>query len=186
LSQVPLVRNFKLGGRVISMAPQSVQLLIGIAVLTLGRRLFWIFVGTAGFLLGTKVATQFPIGGPEWTHLAVALFAGLIGAVFAVFAQKLAVGIAGFVTGGYILAWLFLALGLEGTGWMWPALVSGGIAGAILVLFVFDWALIVLSSLTGAMMVIQATGLNLPMNVLLFLVLLSIGIAIQTLMLERR
>jgi hypothetical protein len=60
---------------------------------------------------------------------------------------------------------------------MWAALVGGGIAGAILVLFVFDWALIVLSSLTG---------LNLPMNILIFLVLLSIGITIQARMLERR
>ena len=89
------------------MAPQSVQLLIGIAVLTLGRRLFWIFVGTAGFLLGTRLATQFPVSGPEWAPLAVALFAGLIGAIFAVFAQKVAVGIAGCVMGVYALASLF-------------------------------------------------------------------------------
>jgi hypothetical protein len=104
LSQIPLVRDFKPRGRIILMAPQSVQLLIGIVVLTLGRRLFWIFVGTAGFLLGTRLTTQFPVGGPEWTPLAVALFAGLIGTIFAVFAQKLAVGIAGFVMGGYTLA----------------------------------------------------------------------------------
>lgn len=168
------------------MAPQSVQLLIGIAVLTLGRRLFWIFVGTAGFLLGIRLATHFSVGGPEWTHLAVALSAGLIGAIFAVFAQKLAVGIAGFVMGGYALAWLFLTMGLEGTEWMWPVLIGGGIAGAILVIFVFDWALIVLSCLTGAMMIIQAARLTLPINILLFLVLLSIGIAIQATMLERR
>lgn len=168
------------------MAPPSVQLLVGIALLTLGRRLFWIFVGTAGFLLGTRLATQFPVGGPEWIPLAVALFAGLIGAIFAVFAQKLAVWIAGFVMGGYVLAWLFLTIGLEGTEWIWPSLIGGGIAGAILLIFVFDWALIVLSSLTGAMIIIQAAGLTLPANILLFLVLLSIGIAIQTRMLERQ
>jgi hypothetical protein len=81
---------------------------------------------------------------------------------------------------------MFLTMGLEGTGWMWLALVGGGIAGAILVLFVFDWALIVLSSLTGAMMIIQAAGLTLPMNILLFLVLLSIGIAMQALIQDRR
>ena len=167
------------------MAPQSVQLLIGIAVLTLGRRLFWIFVGTAGFLLGTRLATQFPVSGPEWTPLAVALFAGLIGAIFALFAQKLAVGIAGFVMGGHSLEWLFLTMGLAGTGWMWPALIGGGMAGAVLVLLVFDWALILLSSFAGAMMITQAAGLTLPMNVLLFLVLLSVGIAIQARMLER-
>jgi hypothetical protein len=88
--------------------------------------------------------------------------------------------------GGYTLASLFLTMGLEGTGLMWPALIGGGIAGAILVLFVFDWALIVLSSLAGAMMIIQAASLTLPINILLFLALLSIGIAIQARMLERR
>ena len=186
LRQFLLGRNFKPRSRISQMAPQSVQLLIGIAVLTLGRRLFWIFVGTAGFLLGTRLATQFPVGGPEWAPLAVALFAGLIGAIFAVFAQKVAVGIAGCVMGAYALASLFLTIGLEGPEWMWAALVGGGIAGAILVLFVFDWALIVLSSLTGAMMIVQAASLNLPMNILIFLVLLSIGITIQARMLERR
>lgn len=168
------------------MAPQSIQLLIGIAALTLGRRLFWIFVGTAGFLLGTRLATQFPVGGSEWAPLAIALFGGLIGAILAVFAQKLAVGIAGLVMGGYTLASLFLTMGLDGPRLMSAALLGGGIAGAILVILIFDWALIVLSSLAGAMMIVQAASLHLPINILLFLVLFSVGIAIQSRMVVRK
>jgi hypothetical protein len=168
------------------MTPQIIELTLGIVVLTFGRKLFWIFVGTAGFLLGTRFGAQFIIGGPEWVPLAVALFAGLIGAIFAIFVQKMAVWIAGFIMGGYTLASLLFTMGLEGTGWTWAALIGGGITGAVLVLFVFDWALIVLSSLAGAMMIVQAASWSQPLNILLFIILLSIGIAIQVHMQERR
>ena len=168
------------------MTPQIIELLVGIALLTFGRKLFWIFVGTAGFLLGARFGAQFSIGEPEWVPSAVAFFAGLIGAIFAIFVQRMAVWIAGVVMGGYTVDWLLSTMGLEGTGWTWAALLGGGIAGAVSVLFVFDWALIVLSSVAGAIMFVQATSLSQPLNILLFLVLSSIGIAIQVRMQKRR
>jgi len=168
------------------MNPQIIQIILGIAVLTSGRKLFWIFVGTAGFLLGSRFGAHFFIGGPEWVPLAVALFAGLIGAIFAIFMQRMAVWIAGFIMGYYTMASLFFTMGFEGTSWTWAALIGGGITGAVSVLFIFDWALIVLSSLAGAMMIVQAASLRQPLNILLFIILFAIGIAIQVLMQERR
>jgi hypothetical protein len=161
------------------MAPEIFQIFIGIALLTMGRRMFWLFVGAAGFIAGSKLAVHFPISGPEWAPLAVALFAGLIGAIFAIFAQKLAVAVGGFVLGSYTVASIIFFVGLEATEWMWVALIVGGIIGSALVLAVFDWALIALSSIAGAMLIVQTGFLKLPMNILLFLIMLSIGIAIQ-------
>jgi hypothetical protein len=162
------------------MAPEIIQILIGIALLMLGRRMFWLFVGAAGFISASKLAVHFSIGGPEWAPMAVALFAGFIGAMFAIFAQKLAVAVGGFVMGSYTAASIIFSLGLEATEWMRVALIVGGIIGSVLVLAVFDWALIALSATAGAMLIVQTGFLELPMNILLFLIMVSIGIVIQT------
>jgi hypothetical protein len=166
------------------MAPEIIQILIGITLLIMGRRMFWLFVGAAGFVTGSKLAVYFSIGGPEWAPMAVALFAGFIGAMFAILAQKLAVAVGGFVMGSYTAASIIFSLGLESTQWMWFALIVGGIIGSILVLAVFDWALIALSSIAGAMLIVQTGFLELPVNILLFLIMVSIGIVIQTRMLN--
>ena len=44
------------------MSPVIVDFIIGIALLAMGRRLFWVFVGSAGFILGMALATHFANG----------------------------------------------------------------------------------------------------------------------------
>ncbi len=66
-----------------------VHLLLGIVLLLLGRRLFWFFVGVAGFLVGMNIAEQFVVG-PPGTNLLIAIVAGILGAVIAIFLQKVA------------------------------------------------------------------------------------------------
>jgi hypothetical protein len=89
------------------------RIVVGIALLTLGRKLFWLFVGVAGFVLGFGLATQFLRGQPDWIVLVIALVAGLVGVLLALFLQRLAVGVAGFIAGGYILINLLNALGWQ-------------------------------------------------------------------------
>ena len=120
--------------------------------------MFWLFVGAAGFILCSEFATRFPIGGPEWAPLVVSLLAGFIGAILAIFAQKLAVAVGGFILGSYTLASIAFSLGIETTHWI--TLVVGGVIGSLLVLAVFDWALIGLSSMAGAMLIAQSGFLN--------------------------
>ena len=155
-----------------------IEIVIGTALLTMGRRMFWLFVGAAGFILGSEFATRLPIGGPEWTPLVVSLLAGFIGAILAIFTQKLAVAAGGFILGSYTLASIAFSLGIETTHWI--VLVVGGVIGSLLVLAVFDWALIVLSSMAGAMLIMQSGLFEHPVNILVFLIMLSVGIAVQT------
>ena len=167
------------------MLPAIANVLVGIALLTTGRRLFWVFVGAAGFLLASSLASEFMSSQPEWVALVVALAAGLIGVVLAIFAQRFAVGAAGFVLGSYALASLFFAVGLEGTGWMWLALLGGGIIALALALIVLDFALIFLSSVAGAGLIVQTIHIDPPMSFALFAVLFGIGVAIQVRMLRK-
>ena len=90
--------------------------------------------------------------------LIVALVLGLIGALLAIFLQKIAIAIAGFVAGGYIgLALSAPILGVLGVRYpgAWIGFLAGGIVGAILLFVFFNWALILLSSIHGAHLVLR-------------------------------
>jgi len=56
----------------------------------------------------------------------------------------------------------------------------GGVGGAIILFFIFDWALIFLSTLTGATLIVQMTAFNLWVEIILFIVLVIAGAAFQT------
>jgi hypothetical protein len=156
---------------------QLFHILAGILLLFVGRRLFWLFVGLLGFVAGITFATQYFSNQPSWMLLAIALICGLVGILLAVFLQKLAIAIGGFLAGG-----LFLQSFVQALGWNIAPLIpfiAGGILGAILLLAVFDWALIFLSSITGAILISRALPLQSPLDLITFVVLLVIGIFVQ-------
>jgi len=155
------------------------RVLVGAALLTLGRKLFWLFVAGIGFVAAITLATRLLHNQPEWLIIVLALFAGLIGALLAVFLERLAIGIAGFLAGGYFALSLVEALGFQVGPVSWLPFVIGGILGAILVITLFDWALILLSSLTGASLIAQSLPLAPPIRILLFAIVLIVGIVIQ-------
>jgi hypothetical protein len=157
----------------------ALRLFAGIAMLFLGRQLFWLFVGAAGFLFGMDIVGALLGRQPEWLILVIALIFGIVGAVLAVFLQHAAVGIAGFLAGGYIvLNWLDV-LGLERGVIVWALFAVGGIIGAILAAALFDWALIILSSFAGAAVIVQIIHLPLLLALGAFAVLVLVGIAVQ-------
>jgi hypothetical protein len=155
------------------------RLVLGLIVLTAGRKLFWLVVGVIGFIVGITLAPQLFGNLPPWVILVIALIAGLVGALLAVFLQTVGIGLAGFVGGGYIAVSLLTILGWQANGLAWLPFVIGGIIGLVLILALFDLALIVLSSLIGASMVVQAINLGRPVSAVLFVVLVILGFVIQ-------
>lgn len=162
-------------------------LLLAIVLLFLGQRIYWLFVGIIGFLAGMNLATHWLAPQPEWLILVVAIVAGLLGAVLAVFFQKLAVGIAGFFAGGHFALLLLPNLGYATSDRF--ALVIffvAGIIAAILAVAILDWALIILSALIGAALLanwaVDAPGIR----ALVFVVLFALGLIVQASMLRRR
>ncbi len=164
------------------MPTALLRILAGLALLTLGRRLFWLFVGLVGFAAGIVLATQF-VQGPEWMVLVIALAAGLVGIVFALVLQQAALALAGFIAGAYVVMAVLPGLGLHAGGpyWAlhWGLVIVGGIAAAALVLGVFEWALIILSSLTGAALIVQTIHPGTLLAAVLFAVLFIVGVVIQ-------
>ena len=155
-----------------------VNVILGSALLVAGRKLFWLFVAAAGFVTGMQLATRFTQSS-EGSAIMIGLVIGLIFALLAIFLQRIAIAIAGFLAGGYILTALAGMLGMDAGASVWIIYVIGGIIGVILVSLLFDWALINLSSLAGASLVVQSLFPQNATGGLIFIVLLIIGILIQ-------
>ena len=68
---------------------------------------------------------------------------------------------------------------------LWPIFVIGGILGAVLLFLIFDWALIVISSLSGASFIVQTVELKHDVETVLFFILVILGIIIQTVLLKK-
>lgn len=162
------------------------RILAGIGLLVFGRKLFWLFVGLIGFASGIQVATRFFPGQPEWMILAIALTAGVLGALLALFLQWLAIGLAGFFAGAYIVTRLLHASGLATSGMDWLLFLIGGILGLILIVILFDWALIILSSLAGAGLITESVHVGHSGALLLFIVLAIAGILVQSRLMKTR
>jgi len=170
-------------------------LIVGFLLLLLGRRLFWLFVAAAGFLAGIAAAPYILPHQGELFTLLVAAVLGIAGALLAIFVQKLAVAIGGFVAGGYLAVVLGAPL-LDGAGIAYPGawlcFLVGGVLGAILMMVFFNWALIILSSLQGAHMIIRGLPVlpRFPMlrhhHPILFVILALIGIVVQASTYRRR
>ncbi len=153
------------------------NILVGVALLLFGRRLFWLFVAGAGFVAGLALASQWFGGKPDVLEFVLALLVGLFGALLSIFMQRLLISVAGFLAGGYILGVLAFAVNQASLNWV--AFLVGGVIGAILVSVLFDWALIVLSALTGATVIIENVPLSQSTSALLFVGLLVLGLIAQ-------
>ena len=158
-------------------------ILVGVILLFFGRRLYWLFVAGIGFLSGLALAPELLPGQPEWLILLAALVAAIVGAIIAIVAQKITIGLIGFVAGGGIGLLLLRKMGLAGEGSGWVAYLVAGIVGLVLILVLFDWALILLSSLAGANLIVTglSTHVHLARNAwfLGLIALALVGIVVQ-------
>jgi hypothetical protein len=165
---------------------EILQVAIGALLVGFGRRLFWVFVAGIGFVVGLNLALRFLPGIEDWVSLGIALLAGLVGAVLVSFLQRLAIGAAGFFAGWQIAMFLIDLLRIDLGNMEWIGGVVGGLIGIVLIAVLFDWALIFLSSIVGAIAIVDVFDLNSTMHLLLLVILAIAGILIQFGWLRRR
>lgn len=154
-----------------------IDVLFGAVLLLAGRKLFWLAVGIIGFLAGAHMATHLLPGNDGLSVIAPALLFGVLGAMLAVAFEWLAVVVVvGFLGGGYFLA-NSLALGPPENSWI--MFLVGGIIGMVLVILAFDWALIGISSLLGATLIVQHLQMGEPARLTIFVCSVVIGVLLQ-------
>ena len=152
----------------------------GILLLFLGRKLFWLFVAVVGFLIGLTYAPQILPGQSETVILAVSLIAGLFGALLAILLQKFAVGLAGLAAGGYIAHYLLQIVTLNVGDYQWLAIAAGALVGAVLAGSMYDWALILLTSGSGAVVITENIPIDMSISAVILVGLTIFGIIAQT------
>lgn len=181
-----------------------IMLPLGLLSLFLGRKLFWLFVGISGFLLGLLIGGVVGIGnGWDWPAiLLVGLLLGGGAALLSIYLQKPMASLAGFVLGGLMAAVLYMLLRFGGDLAMnlmfggpgpetWILFLVGGVAAAVFVWVTYEWALIVLSSLAGALMTFAGLFSFMPFNLpgILYLAILvglaALGIYVQAQMMSK-
>src|SRR5438105_15811116 len=74
--------------------------IVGVIILLFGRRLFWLCVAAVGFAAGVELAPHLVQQPSPLLALSFALILGFIGALLALFLQKIAIAIVGFLSGG--------------------------------------------------------------------------------------
>lgn len=162
-----------------------VSVVLGVLVLFFGRKLFWLCVAAIGFAAGVELAPMIVHEPTTLLALSLALVLGFLGALLAMFLQKVAVAIFGFVAGGKLANALAAAFYLQHAAHSGIIFLIGGIIGAILLLALFDWALIFLSSIVGAYMIQSAISLPPTGTAILFVVLVVVGMLVQAAMFAR-
>ena len=153
--------------------------LIGIVILFFGRKLFWLCVAAVGFAVGVEIAPQLIHEPSSVLALIIALVFGMLGALLALFLQKVAIAVLGFLAGGKLACAIAAAFFVHYAQYSTIIFIAGGIIGAILLLALFDWALIVVSSFIGAYLIQSAIVLPPTGSTLVFVGLAIVGIFVQ-------
>jgi len=152
----------------------------GLVLLAFGRRVFWLLVAATGFAVGWSLTEYFVGDVPEHVPFIGGLAIGLLGALIAVIAQKIAILLGGFLAGGYAAMILLQNIlpSLSTPGWI--PFVVGGILGALLLKKVFEWTLIVLTSIVGAIFVLVGFQVVENIHPIVVLLLAALGVVFQS------
>jgi hypothetical protein len=153
------------------------NLVLGAIVLLFGRSLFWAFVAIVGFLVGLEIGQQLAANQAAGIQILIGLGLGVVGALIAIFAQRVGFAIAGFYAGGYLGVEAAQSIALPSDPMVW--FVIGGVIGALVAFVMMDWAIVVLSSFVGAGAITAALGAESTASAVLFVVLTAVGIIFQ-------
>jgi hypothetical protein len=162
-----------------------VGVLIGIVILFFGRKLFWLCVAAVGFAVGVQIAPLLVNEASSLLALVIALAFGVLGVLLALFIQKIAIAVLGFLAGGKLATAIAAAFFVQYAQYSTIIFVIGGIVGAILLLAVFGWALIIVSSFIGAYLIQSAIVLPPTGSTLVFIGLAILGIFVQAVSFRR-
>ena len=169
------------------MTPTAIlSLILGVSLLFFGRRLFWLFVGVSGFAAGLALAPQIVSSQSQLGILFIALLFGIIGAFLAIFFEGMAILLAGFLAGGYLTTTLLVSLGASVSADPSISYIIGGIIGLLLVAVLLGWAIIILSALTGAEIIVPLLHASESIHWGAYIVLVVAGIAVQASIWQRR
>jgi hypothetical protein len=172
----------------VNALPNAVVLiLLGAVALFFGLRLFWLFAAVVGFALGWWLVGLFfrDLG---ILQVIIGLIVGLILAGLTRFLGKWAIRIVAGLAGFVMLPLLLGSLGMLGgmSELIWSVL--GFVLGFVLAVFMADWAVIILSALLGAGLIMSGVDqlVQAPISQVFHLILSFVLVIVGALFQSRR
>lgn len=162
------------------------NIILGMIMLLFGRKLYWLFIGIAGFLFGMEISRMFFGGQSQWLQLAIAIGLGCLGALLALLVQRLAFTIGGFLAGVFLAIKASPFIAVPDHGAMLLLIIGAGIFGAVVATLVMDMAITILVCLVGAAAIVGELQLGPVLNFLAFVILVGAGFLFQEKILPRR
>lgn len=156
-----------------------VLLVLGIAILLFGQRLVILLIGTAAFYITAQAAKKYFGEASRTTVLMIATLAGIGAGVFTKMFRNIAVGIAGYTIAGFVLASHAGQWGIKAENERF-VFVVGGVIGSLLVSFALDFGLKVISSVLGAILIVQYFQLEQGVSRWLAILLVVAGFFVQS------
>ena len=157
-----------------------IKIIAGVLLLTTGRKLVWLVIGLAGFVVGMAAAQSFLDDPSIWMILG----SGLVGSFLCTFLLKvvksLTLGLTGLLLGAYLINGLLNMLKLELGVLNWVFILMGGALCAFLMLSAFELALKLITSFAGAMLITQLIPQSFAYTHILFIALVILGVIIQS------
>lgn len=160
------------------------SLVIGICLILLGRKLYWFFIGLAGFFFAYQYIPDLLPALPDKTSLLISLAAGGISAALGVFLNKLFIFAGGFIAGAYLFLNVVQFANLEIEGLVLVGIAVGGLVGSLLLAMVMEWGLVVLTAAIGALLVLQTLPVNRQVMIGLFILMMILGLVAQASMMK--
>lgn len=156
----------------------------GVVLALVGRQLFWLAVGLAGFLATSSLVRALLPDLDPTVVTVLAVLVGVVGAIVTVRSLRTVAAIAGALLLGVAARALFV-LYVDDSAWQWAVFALGALIGWLLVRGVFDVGIIVTTALGGGWFVaagLADTDLTLSSATTLWIgmAVAGIGVAVQT------
>lgn len=159
---------------------------IGFMLLLSGRPLYAVFTGAMGFLIGRFVTERYSITPAGWNDMIMPLLFAAIGAGLAFVFRRWSARLLALVAGAYVTATISTALGAATPAWSSSPIVMGlvGVVFMVTLIFWFDYALIFISALTAATMILEFMFSGALGPVMMFIIMVIFGLLVQFLLLH--
>jgi hypothetical protein len=154
---------------------------IGGILLFLGRELNFLVGGAMAALIAFRLTPLLPATWPAWSDNAFIIGLGVIFAIIILINEHAGYFVSGFLAGGYFLVEYYapgaLTLPL-------PPFIIGGVIGSLIIGIFTEWALIVVSSIIGAIYVTNLFRLDPTAKILVTAGLIIVGALTQVILMR--
>jgi hypothetical protein len=163
---------------------EAISTTIGFLMLVLGRQFYAFFVGGYGFLASSYLLTRYHYSNSLVDLLVTSLLIGLFTGLASLILKRWLAVLACFVAGGFALFNLPQVLGGNPTWLSWQLFLMVGLICVALTVAWFDFMVIVLSVVSGAVLIVENVKFGDINQLTMLILMLGFGLAVQFVLLQ--